>query len=156
MTNEPVAAVKTGLEMQRSILLALAALGGLLGAVAEAQERPRARDLGIVVGTFEPGPLDAITDVPGVRVGQATIARGETVRTGVTVIFPHAGNAFHSRVPAAVVVGNGFGKLVGITQLTELGELETPIALTCTLCVWRVADSMARWMLSIPGMEAVR
>jgi D-aminopeptidase len=148
--------VKTGLEMQRSILLALAALGGLLGAVAEAQERPRARDLGIVVGTFEPGPLDAITDVPGVRVGQATIVRGETVRTGVTVIFPHAGNAFHSRVPAAAVVGNGFGKFVGITQLSELGELETPIALTCTLCVWRVADSMARWMLNLPGMEAVR
>ena len=131
--------------------LALMACGGL-----RAQERPRARELGIVVGTYAPGPLNAITDVPGVRVGQATVSRGDSVRTGVTVIFPHAGNPFESRVPAAVVVGNGFGKLVGSTQVTELGELETPIALTCTLCVWRVAEGVATWMLAQPRMEAVR
>jgi len=140
----------------RVTLVALAMLAGLACAVAEGEDRPRARDLGIVVGTFEPGQLNAITDVPGVRVGQATIVRGDNIRTGVTLIFPHTGNPFHSRVPAAAVVGNGFGKFVGFTQLSELGELETPIALTCTLCVWRVADSMSRWMLNQPGMQAVR
>lgn len=121
-----------------------------------AEERPRARDLGIVVGTFEPGPLNAITDVAGVKVGQATVVRGDNVRTGVTVIFPHTGDLFASRVPAAAVVGNGFGKFVGTTQVNELGELETPIALTCTLCVWRVAETMAEWMLQRPTMKAVR
>src|SRR5262245_60800346 len=129
---------------------------GFLSAAALAEERPRAWDLGIVVGTFEPGPLNAITDVPGVQVGQTTVVRGDTVRTGVTVIFPHTGDLFASRVPAAAVVGNGFGKFVGMTQLTELGELETPIALTCTLCVWRVAETMAEWMLQGPTMKAVR
>lgn len=135
---------------------AVAAMLLSVTAQAQAQERPRARDLGIVIGTAEPGPLNAITDVPGVRVGHATVSRGDSVRTGVTVIFPHDGNPFESRVPAAVVVGNGFGKLVGSTQLTELGELETPIALTCTLCVWRVAESVASWMLKQPRMQNVR
>lgn len=137
--------------------------GALLSAIVltaasalPAQGRPRARDIGIVVGSFTPGPLDAITDVPGVLVGQSTIVRGDSVRTGVTVIFPHGGNTFESRVPAAMVVGNGFGKFVGSTQVGELGELETPIALTCTLCVWRVAESMTRWLLARPGMERVR
>ena len=127
-----------------------------LGQTVAAEERPRARDLGIVVGTFEPGPLNAITDVAGVQVGQATVVRGDNVRTGVTVIFPHTGDLFASRVPAAAVVGNGFGKFIGTTQLNELGELETPIALTCTLCVWRVAESVAEWMLQRPTMKAVR
>ncbi len=131
--------------------VALTAANGLW-----AQNRPRARDIGIIVGTFTPGPLDAITDVPGILVGQSTIVRGDSVRTGVTVIFPHGGNTFESRVPAAMVVGNGFGKFVGSTQVNELGELETPIALTCTLCVWRVAESMTRWLLARPGMERVR
>ena len=128
----------------------------LLNTTVVAEERPRARDLGIVVGTFEPGPLNAITDVAGVQVGQATIVRGETVRTGVTVIFPHTADVFTSRVPAAAVVGNGFGKFVGTTQLNELGELETPIALTCTLCVWRVAETIAEWFLQRPTMKEVR
>lgn len=129
---------------------------GLAADITGAQDRPRARDLGIVVGTYAPGPLNAITDVPGVRVGHATIVRGDSVRTGVTTIFPHAGNAFESRVPAGAIVGNGFGKFVGMTQVAELGELETPIALTCTLCVWRVAESMAGWMLAQPQMGRVR
>ena len=141
------------MHLQHSLTL-LAAL--VWSVAATAQERPRARDLGIVIGTAAPGPLNAITDVAGVRVGHATVSRGDSVRTGVTVIFPHDGNPFESRVPAAVVVGNGFGKLVGSTQLTELGELETPIALTCTLCVWRVAESMATWMLAQPRMQNVR
>lgn len=117
--------------------------------------RPRARELGIAPGVFNPGALNAITDVAGVRVGHVTILEGDSVRTGVTAIVPHAGNLFHERVPAAVFVGNGFGKLLGLTQLRELGELETPILLTCTLCVWKAADAMVGWMLALPGMEGV-
>jgi D-aminopeptidase len=119
-------------------------------------ERPRARDVGVVVGIMPPGPLNAITDVAGVRVGQATVMAGDRVRTGVTAILPHGGDLFRSRVPAAIVVGNGFGKLVGETQVRELGELETPVLLTCTLCVWRAADALTEWMLARPGMEEVR
>jgi D-aminopeptidase len=119
-------------------------------------ERPRARDAGVVVGIMPPGPLNAITDVEGVLVGQTTVVEGEAVRTGVTAVLPHGGDLFRSRVPAGIVVGNGFGKLVGATQVRELGELETPILLTCTLCVWRAADAMAAWLLERPGMEDVR
>lgn len=118
--------------------------------------RPRARDLGITPGVFAPGANNAITDVAGVKVGQVTIDRGDNVRTGVTAILPHGGNAYLSRVPAAIHVGNAFGKLVGATQVQELGELETPILLTCTLCVWKAADALAAWMLAQPGMEQVR
>ncbi len=121
-----------------------------------AQQRPRARDLGITPGVLQPGPQNAITDVAGVRVGHTTITRGDSVRTGITAILPHAGNLFFDRVPAALHVGNGFGKLIGVTQLVELGELETPILLTCTLCVWKAADAMAAYLLEQPGMEAVR
>jgi D-aminopeptidase len=118
--------------------------------------RARARDLGVAPGIFRPGALNAITDVAGVRVGHATLVEGDSVRTGVTAILPHAGNLFLDRVPAAVHVGNGFGKLLGVTQLAELGELETPILLTCTLCVWRAADAMVAWLLEQPGMQDVR
>ncbi|HEX6644271.1 MAG TPA: P1 family peptidase [Gemmatimonadales bacterium] len=128
----------------------------LSGGDAAAQERMRARDLGVTPGRLSPGPRNAITDVPGVRVGHATVVEGDSVRTGVTAILPHEGNPFLSRVPAAVFVGNGFGKLLGSTQVNELGELETPILLTCTLCVWRAADAMVEWMLARPGMERVR
>jgi D-aminopeptidase len=124
-------------------------------AVAQEASRPRARDAGVVVGIFEPGPRNAITDVTGVRVGQTTIRDGH-VNTGITAILPHGGNLFRERVPAAIVVGNGFGKLLGITQVRELGELETPILLTCTLCVWRAADALVEWLLAQPGMENVR
>ncbi|HEY8484303.1 MAG TPA: P1 family peptidase [Longimicrobiales bacterium] len=119
-------------------------------------DRPRARDVGVVVGILPPGPLNAITDVPGVRVGQVTVVEGDRVRTGVTAILPHGGNLFRERVPAAIHVGNGFGKLLGATQVQELGELETPILLTCTLCVWKAADAMVEWLLRQPGMEEVR
>jgi D-aminopeptidase len=105
------------------------------------EQRPRAREAGVVVGVFETGAHNAITDVAGVRVGHATV-RGETGNTGVTAILPPGDDWFRERVPAAIVVGNGFGKLVGVTQVRELGELETPILLTCTLCVWRAADAM--------------
>jgi D-aminopeptidase len=120
--------------------------------------RPRAREAGVVVGIFEPGPVNAITDVAGVRVGQVTRIEGageHAIRTGVTAVLPHGGNLFQERVPAAIHVGNAFGKLLGSTQVRELGELETPILLTCTLCVWRAADAMVEWLLRQPGMENV-
>lgn len=119
-------------------------------------ERPRAREMGISVGVFSTGALNAITDVPGVKVGQVTVWEGDNIRTGVTAILPHGGNIFQDKVPGAVVVGNGFGKLVGVTQVQELGEMETPILLTCTLCVWRAADAMVAWLLEQEGMEGVR
>ena len=119
-------------------------------------QRARARDLGVKPGVFPPGPLNAITDVAGVRVGQTTVVEGANVRTGVTAILPHGGNVFNDRVPAALHVGNGFGKITGVTQLRELGELETPILLTCTLCVWKAADAMVEWLLERPDMTNVR
>jgi D-aminopeptidase len=118
--------------------------------------RPRAREAGIIVGTLQPGALNAITDVAGVLVGHTTIMEGDSVRTGITAIRPHAGNLFRERVPAAIVVGNGFGKLIGVSQVSELGELETPILLTCTLCVWKAATYMVDWLLKLPGMQNVR
>ena len=131
-------------------LLVVASATGQDGAPA-----PRAREAGIVVGVFQPGAENAITDVAGVRVGHATV-RGAHGNTGVTAILPPGEDWFHARVPAAIVVGNGFGKLVGATQVGELGELETPILLTCTLCVWKAADAMVEWMLARPGMQEVR
>ena len=124
--------------------------------VSSHAQRARARDLGVKPGVFMPGRYNAITDVAGVRVGHATLIRGDSIRTGVTAILPHEGNAFLERVPAAIYVGNGFGKLLGFTQVSELGELETPILLTCTLCVWNAADALVGWMLEQPGMENVR
>ncbi len=137
-------------------LLVLLALPALVPGTAEAQQRPRPRDLGIVPGLLRPGALNAITDVAGVRVGHSTIIQGDSIRTGVTAILPHEGNLFRERVRAAVHVGNGFGKLIGVTQLNELGELETPILLTCTLCVWKAADAMVAYLLEQRGMETVR
>lgn len=129
-----------------------------LAAAAQASEapRPRAREAGIVVGVLPTGPLNAITDVGGVTVGHSTVVRGQDVRTGVTAILPHGGNLFQEKVPAAIVVANGFGKLMGSTQVRELGEIETPILLTSTLSVPRVADALIEWMLARPGNEQVR
>lgn len=137
-------------------VLVLFVVATTLSGQAVSEERPRVRDVGLVVGIMPPGPLNAITDVEGVRVGQTTVVEGDGVRTGVTAILPHGGDPFGSRVPAAIVVGNGFGKLVGETQVRELGELETPILLTCTLCVWQAADAMVEWLLERPGMGGVR
>lgn len=117
--------------------------------------RPRAREIGMEIGVFPVGPLNAITDVTDVRVGQVTVWEGEDIRTGVTAILPHGGSLFHEKVPAAIEVGNGFGKLLGVTQVGELGEIETPILLTCTLCVWKAADAMVAWLLEQDGMERV-
>ena len=138
-----------------SLLVVFLALPILLGA-QQPVTRARARELGVAPGIFRPGRWNAITDVGGVRVGHSTILAGDSIRTGVTAIVPHGENVFFSRVPAAIVVGNGFGKLIGSTQVNELGELESPILLTCTLCVWRAADALAGWMLEQPGMQDVR
>ena len=123
---------------------------------AQTQDRPRARELGIMVGVLPTGTLNAITDVPGVMVGHTTLIRGDNVRTGVTAILPHGGNLFQEKVPGAVFVGNGFGKLAGSTQVNELGEIETPVLLTSTLSVPRVADFLIDYMLSLPGNDNVQ
>jgi D-aminopeptidase len=123
---------------------------------ASGQTPPRARDLGIAPGRLQTGRWNAITDVAGVRVGHATLIRGDSVRTGVTAILPHPGNLFREKAPAAVYVFNGFGKLTGSTQVDELGEIETPILLTSTLNVPRVADALLDYMLGLPGTEGVR
>ncbi|HST60370.1 MAG TPA: P1 family peptidase [Longimicrobium sp.] len=142
--------------MRRALALPCLLLSLMITDAAAAQARPRAREAGVVVGILPPGPLNAITDVEGVRVGQTTVMEGDRVRTGVTAILPHGGNPYLERVPAAIHVGNGFGKLLGVTQVRELGELETPILLTCTLCVWNAANALTDWMLARPGMQDVR
>lgn len=140
--------------MIRVLITTVAAMALL--AVQAGPERPRARDLGISPGTLEPGPLNAITDVEGVRVGHVTLVQGETVRTGVTAILPHGGNLFRDKVPGAVFVGNAFGKLAGSTQVNELGTIETPIVLTNTLSVGAGIEGIARWTLDQPGNDDVR
>ncbi len=142
--------------IKRSLALFLLLSFSVQAQTTRDQPRPRARDLGITVGVLPPGRLNAITDVAGVRVGHSTLIRGDNVRTGVTAILPHEGNVFQEKVPAAVFVGNGFGKLMGSTQVRELGEIETPILLTSTLNVPRVADALLDWMLALPGNEQVR
>jgi D-aminopeptidase len=140
-----------------AVLLALTlSLAATLLPVAGQQARPRARDLGVAPGVFPPGPLNAITDVGGVRVGHVTLVEGDRVRTGVTAIVPHGGNLFQEKVPGAVYVGNAFGKLAGSTQVDELGTIETPILLTNTLSVGVAVDAAAAWTLAQPGNEGVR
>ena len=138
--------------------LAIVVLAVAAGASSFAQEgaRPRARELGIAPGVFQPGPLNAITEVAGVRVGHATMIEGDHVRTGVTVIVPHTGNVFQDKVPGAVFVGNAFGKLAGSTQVDELGTIETPIALTNTLSVGAAIEGLVRWTIDQAGNENVR
>lgn len=120
------------------------------------QENKRLRDYGIEIGIMAPGPLNAITDVPGVEVGHFTLNKGDDIRTGVTAILPYRGNIFQQKVPAAIYVGNGFGKLAGITQVVELGNLETPIILTNTLSVPTAADALIDYTLNQKGNENVR
>jgi D-aminopeptidase len=136
--------------------LALASLIAVSALVEQSSGRPRARDLGIAPGALTPGPLNAITDVAGVRVGHTTIVEGDAVRTGVTAILPHGGNLFQEKVAGAVFVGNAFGKLAGSTQVQELGTIETPIVLTNTLSVGTAVDAVVRWTIAQPGNENVR
>jgi D-aminopeptidase len=116
----------------------------------------RVRELGITPGVLPVGKWNAITDVLGIRVGSVTLMEGEDIRTGVTAILPHHGNLFQDKVPAAITVGNGFGKLAGFTQVEELGEIETPIILTNTLSVPRAAEALIEWTLQQTGNEEVR
>ncbi|MGA2204765.1 MAG: P1 family peptidase [Terriglobales bacterium] len=144
--------------MTKTLLVVAAVLAMTAATVAQntpSNVRPRASDLGLKVGILPTGPLDAITDVAGVVVGHTTVIRGDDVRTGVTAVLPHPGNMFREKVPGAVFVGNAFGKLVGSTQVNELGEIETPILLTSTLSVPRVADALIDYMLVLPGNEDV-
>lgn len=120
------------------------------------EKRVRARDLGISIGILPTGKWNAITDVEGVKVGHVSVIQGDSVRTGVTAIIPHDGNIFQDKVPAAVYVGNGFGKLMGISQIRELGNIETPILLTNTLNAPKVADALIDYMINLPGNEKVR
>src|SRR3954469_21487381 len=141
-----------------NLLLSTWLLGALLqgGPAAPPALRPRIRDLNVEPGILPPGPLDAITDVAGVRVGHQTLIRGESVRTGVTAILPHGGNLFQQKTPAAVYVGNGFGKAAGFLQVQELGNLETPIVLTNTLSVGTAMTAVVSWTLEQPGNQEVR
>jgi D-aminopeptidase len=127
----------------------------LLSANAFAQQK-RPRDLGISIGVMSPGKLNAITDVTGVQVGHVTIIKGDSVRTGVTAILPHNGNIFQQKVPAAIFIGNGFGKLTGISQVKELGNIETPIILTNTVSVADAAAAVISYTLHQTGNERVR
>lgn len=122
----------------------------------DASSRPRARDIGLAPGVLPTGELNAITDVSGVRVGQVTIWEGDDVRTGVTTILPHAGNLFQEKVPAAIHLGNAYGKLIGYTQVRELGNIESPIVLTGTLAVWNAANAILTHLMALPGNENVR
>jgi D-aminopeptidase len=133
----------------------LSITSGASGQVTAPNNRPRASDLGLKVGILPPGPLDAITDVAGVRVGHTTTIHGDDVRTGVTAVLPHAGNLYREKVPGAIFVGNGFGKLSGSTQVDEVGNIETPILLTNTESVPQVADALTSYMLDLPGNEDV-
>lgn len=117
----------------------------------ESEQRPRARDLGLVVGTMKTGTYNAITDVEGVLVGHSTVIKEPNIHTGVTAIIPAGGNLYKNPIPAWIYAGNGYGKSVGISQLLEFGEIETPILLTCTLCVWSAADAMVDYLLEAPG-----
>jgi len=132
--------------------LFVVALSMLCAGPLIAAERPRAREAGLVVGIFPTGRLNAITDVEGVRVGHHTRIEGDDIRTGVTAIIPAPGNLYTHPVPAWVHVGNGYGKLIGETQIREFGEIETPILLTCTLCVWSAANALKEWVYEQPGM----
>ena len=140
--------------MSRQVLFSLFLIG-LMTAEAFTQtddNRPRAREIGLVVGIFETGSLNAITDVNGVRVGHSTVIRSEDIRTGVTAIIPAPGNLYTNPIPAWIHVGNGYCNLIGETQVRECGEIETPILLTCTLCVWSAANALKEWVYLQPGM----
>jgi D-aminopeptidase len=139
--------------MRTLLLLAAAAL---VTTSASAEHRPRAREAGISIGILPTGPLNAITDVAGVKVGQITIIEGANIRTGVTAVVPHGGNLYQDKVPAGFSIGNAYGKLMGSTQIQELGEIETPIVLTNTLNVPEAAAGIIEWTLRQPGNSQVR
>jgi D-aminopeptidase len=141
--------------MKLFVIAAMSAASFVSAQSASPTARPRASELGLKIGILPSGPLDAITDVAGVEVGHTTIVRGDNIRTGITAVLPHSGNLYREKVPAAIFVGNGFGKLAGSTQVDEMGDIETPILLTSTVSVPRVADALISYMLALPGNEDV-
>ncbi len=145
-----------GSAKMKTLVVTLAICLSLFGQSMQNNTRPRAQEAGLKVGVLPSGRLNAITDVDGVRVGHTTLIRGDNIRTGVTAVLPHGGNLFQDKVPGAVFIGNAFGKLAGSTQVNELGEIETPILLTSTLSVPRVADAVLDYMLALPGNENVQ
>lgn len=140
----------------KAMVTGLAALIATTSANATENGAVRARELGIAPGVLSPGHNNAITDVAGVRVGHYTLSDGQHIRTGATAILPHGDNLYQNKVPAAVVIGNGYGKMMGISQILELGEIETPIVLTNTLNVPEAASAIIGWTLAQPGNEEVR
>ena len=140
--------------MKKAIILILVLFIASLTLISS-EERPRMREFGIETGTMKTGEWNSITDVPGVRVGQVTLIEGQDIRTGVTAILPHGGNIYQEKVPAAVYIANAYGKLMGSTQVEELGNLETPIILTNTLSVPTAGDAVIDYILSLPGNERV-
>jgi D-aminopeptidase len=142
------------MSMKSLLIIALLSLTGR-AMFGQTETRPRVRDLGVQVGVLPPGPLNAITDVAGVKVGQTTLIRGENIRTGVTAVLPHGGNLYKERVPGAIFLGNAYGKLAGSTQVNEMGEIETPILLTATDSVPRVADAAITYTFGLKGNENV-
>ena len=147
--------VIAGFAFAFAVLAGAAVFAAASAAATAGPERPRAREFGLVVGVLPPGPLNAITDVAGITVGQVTLVEGRDVRTGVTAILPHGGNVFQDKVPAGISVGNGYGKLTGVTQVVELGTLETPVVLTNTLSVPAAAGAVVEWTLGLAGNERV-
>src|SRR5437899_6198778 len=159
MTRERAPSAQRKQSMLRLLVVffsGVSAISAICAFSASAQQRPRARDLGIEPGVYLPGPLNAIADVDGVRVGHTTVVERDTVRTGVTAILPHEGSLFQDKVAGAVFVGNAFGKLAGSTQVAELGTIETPIVLTNTLSVGTAVDAVACYTVAQPGNEQVR
>ena len=145
------------LPLGRIILPVVSTCLAMMGAEAMGEDQVRAREIGLAPGVLEPGPLNAITDVAGVRVGQVTLTDpAASIRTGVTAILPHGGDLYADKVPAALAVGNGYGKLMGATQIRELGEIETPVLLTNTMAVPRAADGLLDWTLAQPDHEGIR
>ena len=140
--------------MKRLLLIVVSVLLGIAAVIA--QPHKTLREWGFPTGIFETGPYNAITDVPGVTVGHVTCIEGDSIRTGVTAIVPHQGNIFRNKVPAAIYVGNGFGKLAGVTQVQELGNIEAPIILTNTLSVAAGIEGAVRYTLMQPGNEQER
>jgi D-aminopeptidase len=137
--------------LQQNVVMCLLLITGLASAAVHVEQRPRAREIGLAVGTFPTGALNAITDVEGVLVGHATRIEGDDIRTGVTAIIPAPGDLYSHPVAAWIHVGNGYGKLIGETQVREFGEIETPILLTCTLCVWSAANALKEWIYTQEG-----
>ena len=139
------------LQLTQLVIFAMAVISIGLAQAQDNKVRPRARDVGLVVGTLQTGKYNAITDVDGVLVGHSTVIKEPNIHTGVTAIIPAPGNLYKNPVPAWIHAGNGYGKSIGLSQLLEFGEIETPILLTCTLCVWTAADAMVDYLLQQPG-----